>query len=198
VEPLALDPGDYTGTYKLIGGRVSLDFVNTISWPDTEREHDWVTTPANMTTWLRAVGLATTSITPADIAEMHQIRSDLDAMVRPLAHGKHPPRTACDRFNEQVAQAQQRRYIDPVDLEWKWIPATSGRHLLAPVVLDAAGLVTEGDHTRLRYCPSCDWIFEDQTRNGRRRWCDMADCGSRAKARAYYERTKAHSSSQSL
>jgi predicted RNA-binding Zn ribbon-like protein len=197
VEPVALDPGDYTGTYKLIGGRASLDFVNTISWPHTDREHDWVT-PANITKWLEAVGLPTTSIAPADVSEMRQIRQDLDDMIRPLAHGEHPPRPACSRFNEQIARAQQRRLIDPVDLEWRWIPATAGRHLLAPVVLDAASLVTEGDHTRLKYCPSCDWIFEDQTRNGRRRWCDMADCGSRAKARAYYERTKSHSSNQSL
>jgi predicted RNA-binding Zn ribbon-like protein len=60
---------------------------------------------------------------------------------------------------------------------------------LAPVVLDAADLIAS-DHERLRYCPACDWLFEDQTRNGQRRWCDMADCGCRDKARRYYRRVQ--------
>jgi CGNR zinc finger len=30
----------------------------------------------------------------------------------------------------------------------------------------------------------------DQSRGGRRRWCSMADCGNRAKARAHYNRQR--------
>jgi predicted RNA-binding Zn ribbon-like protein len=194
MDPLALDPGEYTGTYKLIGGRVSLDFVNTISWPESHRQHDWLTTPANVTTWLQAVGLPTRSVSRSDIAEIQQTRRVLSDVLRPLAHGESPRRSAVDQFNEHVASAQQRRFIDPVDLDWKWRAPTEVHHLLAPVILDAADLMVEEDHSRLRHCPSCDWLFEDQSRNGRRRWCDMADCGSRAKARAYYERTKSHPS----
>ena len=41
MEALALDPGEYRGTYKLVGGRLSLDFVNTVSWAGTVRQHDW-------------------------------------------------------------------------------------------------------------------------------------------------------------
>ena len=35
-------------------------------------------------------------------------------------------------------------------------------------------------------CPSCRWLFLDTSRNGRRRWCSMATCGSRIKARRHY------------
>ncbi|MGI9025541.1 MAG: CGNR zinc finger domain-containing protein [Burkholderiaceae bacterium] len=59
----------------------------------------------------------------------------------------------------------------------------------APVTLDAADLLTADNHDRLRTCPSCEWLFEDRTRNAQRRWCDMADCGSRDKARRYYQRS---------
>jgi predicted RNA-binding Zn ribbon-like protein len=33
-------------------------------------------------------------------------------------------------------------------------------------------------------------VFLDESRGKRRRWCDMNDCGSRAKARRYYHRQK--------
>lgn len=34
----------------------------------------------------------------------------------------------------------------------------------------------------------CGWLFLDESRGKRRRWCDMKDCGSRAKALWYYEK----------
>ena len=37
----------------------------------------------------------------------------------------------------------------------------------------------------------CGWLFLDQSRNGSRRWCRMADCGSTAKARRLTERRRA-------
>jgi len=36
MEAVPLQAGDYAGTYKLVGGRPSLDLVNTVSWPGTE------------------------------------------------------------------------------------------------------------------------------------------------------------------
>jgi predicted RNA-binding Zn ribbon-like protein len=35
-------------------------------------------------------------------------------------------------------------------------------------------------------------VFYDNTKNGRRRWCDMATCGNRAKAARHREKLKAH------
>ncbi|HEY7407555.1 MAG TPA: CGNR zinc finger domain-containing protein [Gemmatimonadaceae bacterium] len=43
---------------------------------------------------------------------------------------------------------------------------------------------------RVGACPSCGWFFLDTTKNRSRRWRSMAMCGSAAKARAYYWRTK--------
>lgn len=31
----------------------------------------------------------------------------------------------------------------------------------------------------------CGWLFLDSTRNASRRWCDMAACGNRAKAKRF-------------
>ena len=188
MDALNLDAGDYRGTYKLVGGRPSLDLVNTISWPDTEREHDWLATADNVRLWFRALGLATPN--GVDVAVVRDIRTLLATALRPLAHDERPTRAAIARLSEAASEAAHARVIDPASLAWRWSSPTDTRQALAPVLFDAADLVTTDNHERLRYCPSCDWLFEDQTRNGQRRWCDMADCGSRDKARRYYHRTK--------
>src|SRR6478752_144698 len=47
-----------------------------------------------------------------------------------------------------------------------------------------AGLLILDQLGRVRRCadPRCGRVFQDETKNGRRRWCDMATCGNRAKA----------------
>lgn len=190
MDALDLDANGYRGTYKLIGGRPSLDFVNTISWPGTQGAHDWLDSTANLRRWLQAAGLPAFAPKPRDLATIVDLRASLVAVLRQLAHGSRPPRKAIDDLNRRVVKANSRRIIDPSTLTWAWLSPEHAIDAFAPVLLDAADLVTEGNHDRLRYCPACDWLFEDQTRNGQRRWCDMADCGSRDKARRYYHRIK--------
>ena len=56
--------------------------------------------------------------------------------------------------------------------------------LLIPIVESASDALILGELARVRRCadPRCGRVFQDETRNGRRRWCDMATCGNRAKA----------------
>ena len=56
--------------------------------------------------------------------------------------------------------------------------------LLIPVVESAADALILGELARVRRCadPRCGRVFQDETKNGRRRWCEMATCGNRAKA----------------
>lgn len=190
MDSLPLDPGSYRGTYKLVGGRSSLDLVNTVSWPGTERTHDWFDSVANLRRWMEAVGVPARSLKPRDLSLAIEIRDVLAAVLRPLAHDELPSRNAVGRLNVRVEEACTRRTIDPATLAWTWKPPMALADVFAPIVLDAADLVTASGHERLRYCPACDWLFEDQTRNGQRRWCDMADCGSRDKARRYYHRSQ--------
>ena len=189
MEALALQPGDYPGTYKLIGGRISLDLVNTISWPGSDREHDWLDSPDNLQRWLRATGLTPVRGKEVNLNAVTKLRSDLESVLRPLAHRERPARASLDELNLRIERAGTRRRIDVVTLAWTWKTPENALDALAPVVLDAADLIA-GDRERLRFCPACDWLFEDQTRNGQRRWCDMADCGSRDKARRYYRRVQ--------
>jgi predicted RNA-binding Zn ribbon-like protein len=45
---------------------------------------------------------------------------------------------------------------------------------------------------RLKACHAldCGWVFLDASRNASRRWCDMGDCGNRAKGAAFRERER--------
>jgi predicted RNA-binding Zn ribbon-like protein len=56
--------------------------------------------------------------------------------------------------------------------------------LLIPIVESAADALILAELPRVRRCadPRCARVFQDETKNGRRRWCDMATCGNRAKA----------------
>lgn len=62
--------------------------------------------------------------------------------------------------------------------------------LMIPVVESAADALIRAELDRVRRCadPRCRRVFLDATRNGRRRWCDMAACGNRAKAARHRER----------
>ncbi len=66
-------------------------------------------------------------------------------------------------------------------------------HLLVPVAESAAWLLEHGDGSLVRRCEGsqCVLLFYDTTRNKSRRWCSMEGCGSRAKAAAYYRRSRA-------
>jgi predicted RNA-binding Zn ribbon-like protein len=50
----------------------------------------------------------------------------------------------------------------------------------------------DDDWERLKLCGSrtCRWAFFDRSRNHSSRWCRMASCGNRQKAKRFRERAK--------
>ena len=77
------------------------------------------------------------------------------------------------------------------ELTYQHIRADS-TNALVPIAREAARLLaTPG--VPVRKCPGADCVrhFYDDSRTGRRRWCDMSICGNRAKAMAYTERHRA-------
>jgi predicted RNA-binding Zn ribbon-like protein len=190
MDALQLEPRAYEGTYKLIGGRLAFDFVNTVSYRGLAAEHDWLWTPRNVVRWCVANHLPVLGAGRIDLGTVHDLRDLVLAVVHPVTLGRHPERVDVTRFSEAVVSALQRRSIDPTTLQWVWAKPESTADCFSPVLCDAAEIITSADPARLSACPGCDWLFEDHTRNRGRRWCDMADCGSRAKSRDYYYRTK--------
>jgi len=71
---------------------------------------------------------------------------------------------------------------------WAINPDVGLRYPLLAIAAAAGDLITSGDVRDVSACPGrgCGWLFTNPTR--RRRWCSMAICGNRAKARRHAER----------
>jgi len=63
---------------------------------------------------------------------------------------------------------------------------------LWPIARSAADLLASAQLQFVRACASktCEWLFLDESKNHRRRWCDMTKCGNRAKVSSFYKRKK--------
>ena len=78
----------------------------------------------------------------------------------------------------------------PPGERWK-IPESAGLELpLLELGRVAGNFLAATDVGAIRACPGhdCGWLFVDP--RGRRRWCTMAVCGNRAKARRHAARTR--------
>lgn len=90
------------------------------------------------------------------------------------------------------ASAQHKLVQRNGEFELAWCSGDSLDRAWWPAAIAAVALLTSADVVRVKECASdtCDWLFLDVSKNRSRRWCDMKDCGNRAKARRYYGRQK--------
>jgi predicted RNA-binding Zn ribbon-like protein len=63
---------------------------------------------------------------------------------------------------------------------------------LGRIVAAVFAAMSDEGWSRLKLCDSatCRWVFFDQSRNHSSRWCRMASCGNRQKAKRFRERVK--------
>ncbi|OLD99871.1 MAG: hypothetical protein AUG80_03900 [Candidatus Rokubacteria bacterium 13_1_20CM_4_68_9] len=76
---------------------------------------------------------------------------------------------------------------------WDWNTGDDALdRLLWPIIRSASEVLTSTDIAAVRVCaaPACRRLFLDGSRNGTRRWCDMAVCGNRAKVQRHYARRR--------
>jgi predicted RNA-binding Zn ribbon-like protein len=205
----------------LLGGHPALDLVNTVTPRVPTRglvPEDHLTDPGALLVWAgragvtdereaNAVGRAWRREAGAGEAALEATREVREALhavlldvagMEPSAPG--PTAAALRRLHDRWAAAMGRATLVPdrgpgpgaVGLDIGVAPA-----LLIPdrVAAAAVDLLRTVDVARLRRCPphegGCGWIVLDNSRNGSRRWCRMADCGSEVKARRLTERRRA-------
>ena len=126
------------------------------------------------------------------------LRETLYELFSPLAKGLEPECEAVDALNATLRTALPNLEIQCLErgIVWVWSgDPTDLDRVLWPVARSAADLLTSEEAVSVRECASgtCSWLFVDRSRNRRRKWCDMATCGNRAKARRQYERKKRQS-----
>ncbi|UCF20680.1 MAG: ABATE domain-containing protein [Gemmatimonadota bacterium] len=195
--------------FELSGGRLSLDFANTVDNRPTEGRKELLNSYSDLIAWAEQAGVIEAEEArvlgeegmsrPADadaaLAAARDLREALFAIFSSIASGRGLPERSIAALNAALPAAMSALRLAAVDggFEWRWAPDRRGLdRMLAPLIRDAAELLTSPDLSRVRLCESetCGWLFLDQSRNRTRRWCDMSVCGNRAKARRHYQRKK--------
>lgn len=186
--------------------RLCLDLINTVSWRRGANRRDDLTTAADLISWAEKAGLlppGDARLWDADPAAGRRIleqtvtvRELLFRLFSAVAAGNPPAAQDLEDFNDRLGQSLARiRLVQRANgYAWAFHPGQKPlERILDPVLRSAADLLVSPDLQRLKICAdhSCGWLFFDMSRNRSRRWCDMRDCGNRAKARRYYRRQSA-------
>jgi predicted RNA-binding Zn ribbon-like protein len=184
-------------------------FVNTVDWrDDPPRRNDLLKNYSDLLHWARHAGV----ISPALASKLDQeasrqpgaaqeafddaiaLREALASVLRAAVEGRQPPAADLQRFNTALGDSGEHLRLtgNKGEFHLDWDTDSSFDRVLWPVARSAADVVTSSELQRLRICEGegCGWLFLDTTRNRRRRWCNMASCGNRAKVKRFYQRHK--------
>jgi predicted RNA-binding Zn ribbon-like protein len=182
----------------------AFDFLNTLELENgalVER----LTSLDRAATWLAKAAVVpdATSITAVAASEAAReaaldrlvtARTALREVAHAVAHEEAPLRRSIDEVNRALASRERLELVasdDGVRLGHSHV-GDAIDDVLARIAEPIVREIGNGHDDRIRICANdtCRWIFYDESRAGRRRWCDMATCGNRAKAQRHRARQK--------
>lgn len=164
-------------------------YVNTA---DLEAGTEEFTDPATLSAWLVARGLmrAGQATTEADLRHAIAVREAIRGVIGANSGATLYPVDVAT-LNEAVTASRLRvRFGSEGNARLE--PDAGGvEGALGRVVAAVFAAKGEERWQRLKLCgsPSCRWAFYDQSRNRSSRWCRMASCGNRQKARRFRRRS---------
>jgi predicted RNA-binding Zn ribbon-like protein len=192
-----------------VGGHPALDLCNTRAGWGAARPKEYLTSPRALVIWCRENRLLDPELAARLEARAAADPDAADAVLRrvlalrealyPLALGRDDPE-AWSLLGREALEARAADRLVPVPPGR--VPESGARAVwrpddrpglgpaLAAVADAAADLLTSPAGTSVAACPGegCGWVFTDPRR--RRRWCSMAVCGNRAKARRFAQRRR--------
>ena len=182
----------------------AFDFLNTIELEDgapVERltslddAIDWLAGHGVIgdRTWFAAPARTVGGRSSA-LARLIDARTALRDVAHAVAHDRAPDYEAIAVVNHTLGARERIQLVaadDGVRLGHTHV-GDSIDDVLARIAEPIVREIGAGHDDRIRICANdtCRWIFYDESRAGQRRWCDMATCGNRAKARRHRERQK--------
>jgi predicted RNA-binding Zn ribbon-like protein len=188
-----------------IGGHPVLDFCNTRAGWGTAAPKEYLRSHDHLALWAAENGL----LDRAEVAPLRRLATREAGAAQEVVEravrfrdglydvlvGAGTP-ASWDGVNTEVRAAGCAVRLRPTAGPATWEVAAPGgpERLDLPllkVAWSAAGLLTTIGPGAVAACPGrgCGWLFHDP--RGRRRWCSMAWCGNRAKARRYAQRAAA-------
>ncbi len=191
-------------SFHYVGGNPALDLVNTVDWTDHGLVHERLSNYTDLVRWAEGAGVvdaaaarllrqrATRSPGSArrTFLSALRVRQALRLVVSGVAAPKSvvlaDRRAALESLNASLKSSLTRLRLQPgarqMSLSWR----DFGSDLESPIwsiVWSAAQLLASNEADRLRICDgeNCGWVYVDRSRNGLRRWCEMATCGTTRK-----------------
>ena len=204
-------------SFKLRGGVVCLDFVNTVGWRLTDRPSEYLSSYEDLLDWGRQAGLLAPEETEGlfrqaaldsegareTLSRALALREAIDRVISRAIAGESQDESDMSALNRELSIALSHLRVMPADgaYGWGWDRSgdDGGARLdspLWPVAQSAAELLTSERLGRVKVCADggCGWVFLDESRNGSRRWCDSRDCGNRERVRRHLARKRASGS----
>jgi predicted RNA-binding Zn ribbon-like protein len=193
--------------FIIIADNLSVDFLNT-QIVDEGKPKDLLTNFEDFIEWAEAVKLlgstqaeklirdwGVQSETKKFFAEVKEFRRTLREMVEAIVKTKAVKPSTIKMINRILNQGYGYHELVKTESGFEKRFRSSfdePQLLLIPIAEAAADLIAYGNPKNLRKCEGsgCVLYFYDTTKNHRRRWCSMNACGNRAKAAAFYKRTR--------
>ena len=196
-------------TFEMVGGRTCLDFVNTASQrregPFKERLESyedllsWAVQADQLTESeaadLRQLAATSPAEAQAVVERGRALREAIYRVFTTRSAGEELPPEDLKLISAEYGRAAVNRLLTPSGVgvcTFEWQTHLSLDRPLWPVAVSATNLVASEDATRVKECATdnCNWLFLDASKNRSRRWCEMKECGNRAKARRHYHKSK--------
>jgi predicted RNA-binding Zn ribbon-like protein len=190
-----------TLTYLRPGFPACFDFANTVRWHASDHPIVTLHSYADIVAWgleqgyltddealrLEEAAAAQPSLAEAVFREASALGEAVYRLFAAQAHGQPLPDPDFDALNATLARLTAGLRLAPASQGFAWELAAKGQELDWPVRLiafSAAEVLTSEVLDRVGQCEDdrgCGWLFVDTSRNRSRRWCEMNDCGNRAK-----------------
>jgi predicted RNA-binding Zn ribbon-like protein len=200
--------------FKLRGGDVSLDFVNTLGWRLTGYPREYLRSYEDLLDWGRQAGLLALEETEdlsreatldpegarETLSRALALREAIHRLISAHIAGESQDENDLSALNRELSIALSHLRVMPADGAYSWGWDRSGDEGKTPldsplwrVAQPAAQLLTSEKLGRVKLCAGegCGWIFLDESRNSSRRWCDSRDCGNRERVRRHLARKRA-------
>lgn len=196
-------------TVPLLGGRPSLDLVNTVEARRDAWGPDLLTRYEDLVAWSERLALLTEaelgearSVSNFDLdgaavalARVKRFREALAEVIAAMVEGRPGPDAAVAVVADEVDRARRHQRLTASNerFGWAWEVEPPLDRIAHRIALDAAALLTDDRfRKRVKLCtgPNCGWPFLDRTKNGSRRWCRDEGCGAHVRVLRYRARKR--------
>ena len=195
--------------FELVGGVLCLDFINTLDDRSSDQPKELLKHYVDLARFAEDAGILDTarvdhlfalSMKSPDMAgrvlkAAIRLREVMFEVFWAVVHKKPAPPGPLIVLNGFIQEAAQHARLVPMKghFEWRFEDASNQlEQMLWPIARSAAELLASEQLRHVRACgsPTCQWLFLDTSKAHRRRWCDMKQCGNRAKVRKFYRRSR--------